>query len=43
MPVNFDGLSRGTVTIHEALTQSLNMPAVIVLDAVGVGAAGVAA
>jgi penicillin-binding protein 1C len=34
-PVNFDGLYRGTVTIREALTQSLNVPAVIVLDAVG--------
>lgn len=36
VPVNFDGLNRGTVTIHDALTQSLNVPAVIVLDAVGV-------
>ena len=36
VPVNFDGLNRGTVTIHDALTQSLNIPAVIVLDAVGV-------
>ncbi|MEP7240456.1 MAG: penicillin-binding protein 1C [Devosia sp.] len=36
VPVNFDGLSRGTVTIHDALTQSLNIPAVIALDAVGV-------
>jgi penicillin-binding protein 1C len=35
VPVNFDGFSRGTVTIHDALTQSLNIPAVIVLDAVG--------
>jgi penicillin-binding protein 1C len=36
VPVNFDSLSHGTVTIHDALTQSLNVPAVIVLDAVGV-------
>ena len=36
VPVNFDGLNRGTVTVHDALTQSLNVPAVIVLDAVGV-------
>ena len=36
VPVNFDTLSHGTVTIHDALTQSLNVPAVIVLDAVGV-------
>ncbi|MFI5409185.1 penicillin-binding protein 1C [Kaistia sp. UC242_56] len=34
-PVNFDGFYRGTVTIHDALTQSLNVPAVQVLDAVG--------
>ncbi|MGD9739226.1 MAG: penicillin-binding protein 1C, partial [Bauldia sp.] len=34
-PVNFDGFYRGTVTIREALVQSLNVPAVIVLDAVG--------
>ncbi len=34
-PVNFDGFYRGTVTIREALEQSLNVPAVIVLDAVG--------
>ncbi|MEO8667991.1 MAG: penicillin-binding protein 1C [Bauldia sp.] len=34
-PVNFDGFHRGTVTIREALEQSLNVPAVIVLDAVG--------
>ena len=32
---NFDGFHRGTVTVREALTQSLNVPAVIVLDAVG--------
>jgi len=36
VPVNFDSLSHGTVTIHDALVQSLNVPAVIVLDAVGV-------
>lgn len=35
VPVNFDGFSRGTVTIRQALTQSLNIPAVVVLDAVG--------
>ena len=35
VPVNFDGFSRGTVSIHDALTQSLNIPAVVVLDAVG--------
>ncbi len=34
-PVNFDGFYRGTVTMREALQQSLNVPAVIVLDAVG--------
>jgi penicillin-binding protein 1C len=36
VPVNFDGMSRGTVTVHDALTQSLNIPAVVVLGAVGV-------
>ncbi|MEO6013034.1 MAG: penicillin-binding transpeptidase domain-containing protein, partial [Devosia sp.] len=35
VPVNFDGFSHGTVTIRQALTESLNIPAVIVLDAVG--------
>lgn len=35
VPANFDGFSRGTVTIREALVQSLNVPAVLVLDAVG--------
>ncbi len=35
VPVNFDGFNRGTVTIRHALTESLNVPAVIVLDAVG--------
>ena len=34
-PQNFDGFHRGTVTVRQALTQSLNVPAVIVLDAVG--------
>ena len=34
-PQNFDGYFRGTVTMREALTQSLNIPAIIVLDAVG--------
>jgi len=35
VPVNFDGFTRGTVTIRQALTESLNIPAVVVLDAVG--------
>lgn len=35
VPANFDGFSRGTVTIRDALTQSLNVPAIIALDAVG--------
>lgn len=35
VPVNFDGLNRGTVTMRQALTQSLNIPAIITLDAVG--------
>jgi penicillin-binding protein 1C len=35
VPVNFDNFTRGTVTIHQALIESLNIPAVIVLDAVG--------
>ena len=35
VPTNFDDFHRGTVTIREALTQSLNVPAVVVLDAVG--------
>jgi penicillin-binding protein 1C len=35
VPVNFDGFSRGTVTIRQALTESLNIPAIVVLDAVG--------
>ncbi|MCP4386440.1 MAG: penicillin-binding protein 1C [Hyphomicrobiales bacterium] len=34
-PQNFDGDFRGTVTIREALAQSLNIPAIVVLDAVG--------
>ena len=34
-PQNFDGAYRGTVTIREALAQSLNVPAIVVLDAVG--------
>ncbi len=34
-PTNFDGHYRGTVTIRDALTESLNVPAVVVLDAVG--------
>ncbi|MDB5586593.1 MAG: penicillin-binding protein [Devosia sp.] len=35
VPVNFDGFSRGTVTIRQALSESLNIPAIVVLDAVG--------
>jgi penicillin-binding protein 1C len=35
VPVNFDGYSRGTVTVRQALVESLNIPAVVVLDAVG--------
>ena len=35
VPVNFDGFSRGTVSVRQALTDSLNIPAVVVLDAVG--------
>lgn len=35
VPVNFDNFTRGTVTIRQALEESLNIPAVIVLDAVG--------
>ena len=34
-PSNFDGQNRGTVTIREALTESLNVPAIEVLNAVG--------
>jgi penicillin-binding protein 1C len=34
-PQNFDSAYRGKVTIREALTQSLNIPATKVLDAVG--------
>jgi len=34
-PVNFDGFTRGTVTMRQALAQSLNIPAMVVLDAVG--------
>jgi penicillin-binding protein 1C len=35
IPVNFDGFNRGTVTIRLALVDSLNIPAVVVLDAIG--------
>lgn len=35
VPVNFDGFNRGTVTVRQAVTQSLNIPAVLALDAVG--------
>jgi penicillin-binding protein 1C len=34
-PQNFDGHFRGTVTIREALVESLNIPAIVTLDAVG--------
>ncbi len=34
-PANFDGVNRGTVTIRRALVESINVPAVIVLDAIG--------
>ena len=43
VPVNFDGFNRGTVTIREALTQSLNIPAVDRARRGRPGAAGVAA
>ncbi len=35
VPDNFDGQHRGTITVREALTQSLNVPAVSMLNAVG--------
>jgi len=35
VPGNFDKAFRGTVTVREALAQSLNVPAVLLLDAVG--------
>ena len=35
VPVNFDGFSRGTVSMRDALEESLNIPAVVILDAVG--------
>jgi penicillin-binding protein 1C len=35
VPGNFDGETRGTVTMRYALQQSLNIPAIVVLDAVG--------
>ena len=34
-PSNFDGLNRGTVTMRQALAESLNIPAIVVLNAVG--------
>lgn len=34
-PKNFDGLYRGKVTLHEALTNSLNVPSVKTLEYVG--------
>ena len=34
-PTNFDDKTRGTVTMRQALQQSLNIPAMVVLDAVG--------
>ncbi len=35
VPNNFDGFHRGTVTVREALQQSLNVPAIVALNAVG--------
>jgi penicillin-binding protein 1C len=35
VPQNFDGFHRGTVTVREALQQSLNVPAIVALNAVG--------
>ncbi len=35
VPKNFDGFHRGTVTVREALQQSLNVPAIVALNAVG--------
>jgi len=35
VPANFDDKTRGTVTMRQALQQSLNIPAMVVLDAVG--------
>ncbi len=37
-PVNYDGKFRGPVTIREAIANSLNVPAVLTLDHVGVPA-----
>ncbi len=34
-PKNFDGFHRGTVTVREALQLSLNVPAIVALNAVG--------
>jgi penicillin-binding protein 1C len=34
-PSNFDGFNRGTVTVREALQESLNVPAIVALNAVG--------
>ena len=34
-PSNFDGFHRGTVTVREALQESLNVPAIVALNAVG--------
>jgi membrane carboxypeptidase/penicillin-binding protein PbpC len=37
-PKNYDGAYRGTVTLHEALSNSLNVPSVKVLEYVGLDA-----
>ncbi len=34
-PQNFDGFHRGTVTVRQALQDSLNVPAIVALNAVG--------
>jgi penicillin-binding protein 1C len=36
IPKNYDGLEHGPVSVREALAQSLNIPAVITLDHVGI-------
>lgn len=36
IPKNYDGIFRGNITIREALASSINMPAVEILDRIGV-------